>query len=533
MAYEPLLADPESDPAATWALHPTRVRSLTRRVAASETPETVTTTAPFTGAPLAVIPRSSVDDVVAAFARARVAQAVWAQRDVRDRAAVLMRVHDIVLERQSELLDLIQIECGKARGHAFEEVADVAINARYYAREGVKMLSPTSHPGIVPVLTKVRELHHPVGVVGIISPWNYPLTLAVSDALPALLAGNAVVVKPDSATSLIALWCAEMLDEAGLPEDLYQIVVGPGSVVGTALIENCDLICFTGSTETGRTVAKQAGARLVDASLELGGKNAMYIAEDADLPRAAEAAVRDCFSAAGQLCVSMERMLLHEAIADDFLDLFLDRVRRLRLGAGLDFNSDIGCLISADQLARVSEHVRDAVAAGATVLAGGKARPDIGPLFYEPTVLEGVPVSAACYKQETFGPVVSVHRVASDAEAVAMANDTDYGLNGTVWTRDLRRGEVIARQFHCGSVAVNESFIITWGSVASPLGGRKASGLGHRHGKQGLERFTQSQTIAVQRVMGFGILYAQGGERFSSLFTMALRAARLARVPWP
>jgi succinate-semialdehyde dehydrogenase/glutarate-semialdehyde dehydrogenase len=533
MATEPLIADPESDPAATWALDPARVRRLTRRVAASGAADTVTTTAPFTGAPLATLPRSTPEDVNAAFARARRAQAVWAERDVRDRIAVLLRVHDLVLSRQKELLDLVQLECGKARAHAYEEVADVAINARYYARVGRKMLAPTSHPGLVPVLTKVRELHHPVGVVGIISPWNYPLTLAISDALPALLAGNAVVVKPDSSTVLTALWCAEMLEDAGLPEDLYTIVVGEGPVVGTALIDNCDLVCFTGSTSTGRMVAQRAGARLVDASLELGGKNAMYIAEDADLPRAAEAAVRDCFSAAGQLCVSMERILLHERIADEFLDLFLDRVRRLRLGTELDFTSDIGCLISTAQLERVQEHVQDAVAVGARVLAGGRARPDIGPLFYEPTVLEGVPTTAACYADETFGPVVSVHRVSSDGEALALANDTLYGLNGSVWTRDLRRGEVLARQLHTGSVSVNEAYIATWGSVAAPLGGRKGSGLGHRHGRQGLERFVQSQTIAIQRGIGFGVLYAQGGERFSQLFTTALQVARKAGLPWP
>lgn len=533
MATEPLIADPESDPSATWALDPARVRRLTRRVAAAPTAATQTTYAPFTGAPLAVLPLSSPDDVAAAFDRARRAQVVWAARDVRDRVQVLLRVHDLVLERQSELLDIVQLECGKARAHAYEEVADVAINARYYARVGRSMLAPTSLPGLVPVLTKVRELHHPVGAIGIISPWNYPLTLAISDALPALLAGNSVVVKPDPQTTLTALWCAEILEEAGLPEDLYTVVVGDGPVVGSAVIDNCDLVCFTGSTTTGRAVAQRAGARLVDASLELGGKNAMYVADDADLPRAAEAAVRDCFSAAGQLCVSMERVILHERIADAFLDLFVDRVRRLRLGAGLDFSADLGCLISAAHLAKVQAHVHDAMDAGAKLLAGGRARPDIGPLFYEPTVLDSVPTTAACYHDETFGPVVSVHRVSSDAEALALANDTPYGLNGSIWTRDLRRGEVLARQFHTGSVSVNEAYIATWGSVAAPLGGRKASGLGHRHGRQGIERFTQSQTIAIQRALGFGILYAQGGERFSTLFTTALQVARKAHLPWP
>jgi succinate-semialdehyde dehydrogenase/glutarate-semialdehyde dehydrogenase len=257
------------------------------------------------------------------------------------------------------------------------------------------------------------------------------------------------------------------------------------------------------------------------------------VAADADLHRAAEGAVRDCFSGAGQLCISIERLVLHEQIADAFLDQFLGRVRRMRLGAGLDFGADVGSLVSAEQLARVRAHVEDAVARGATVLAGGRPRPDVGPFFYEPTVLDDVPADAACSRDETFGPVVSVRRASSDAEAISIMNETDYGLNASVWTRDARRGAVLARHVVAGTVSVNESFVASWASVASPMGGRRSSGLGRRHGREGILRFTEPQTVAVQRGPGFGPLHALGQERFTALFTGMLTAARAAHLPWP
>ena len=533
MSPEPLIADPESDPTATWALDPGMVRRLTGRIVTRPGAEQVTTRAPFTGAPLASVPQSTPDDVQAAVARARSVQPSWAARSVRDRAAVLLRLHDLVLRRQDEVLDLMQLEAGKARLHAYEEIADVAINARWNAVHGRRLLADERHRGLVPGLTQVREVHHPRGVVGIIAPWNYPLTLAVSDTLPALLAGNAVVLKPDTRTCLTALWAAELLAEAGLPDGVLQVVVGDGPVIGTAVVDTCDSVCFTGSTATGRTVAARAGGRLIGASLELGGKNVLHVARDADLDRAAEAAVRDCFSNVGQMCVSAERLVLDETIADAFLDRFLARVRRLRLGSALDWSADLGCLIDVGHAERVRAHVDDAVARGARVLVGGTLRPDLGPSFFEPTVLDGVPAGATCRTTETFGPVVSVYRVSSDAEAVALANDTGYGLNASVWTRDLRRGALIARQLQTGTVAVNEAYIATWASTRTPMGGRKASGLGRRHGASGLLRFTEQQSIVVQHVTGFGLLYAQGGQRFSALMTGTLKLAKAARLPWP
>ena len=321
-----VVADPETDPAATYAVDPARVRALVARVVASGHHPDVVTRSPMTGAPLAVLPVSSARDVGVAVDAARVAQRDWAATPVAERAAVLLRVHDLVLDRQSELLDLIQLESGKARGHAFEEIGDCAIVARHYARRGPSLLRDVKHVGVFPVLSRAVEHHRPKGVVGIVSPWNYPLSLAVTDALPALLAGNAVVLRPDLQGSLTALAAAEILSDAGLPDGLVQVVLGPGDPTGQAVVDRTDYVSFTGSTATGRRVAQAAARRLVGASLELGGKNTMYVAADADLRVTVPGAVRACFSSAGQLCISAERLVVHTDVYDEFVRLFVERV---------------------------------------------------------------------------------------------------------------------------------------------------------------------------------------------------------------
>jgi succinate-semialdehyde dehydrogenase/glutarate-semialdehyde dehydrogenase len=512
------------------ALDRADVADLLERIVASPRAARHTTIAPFTGQPLVTMPKSTPDDVTLAVETAGRAQRRWAQRDVRERAAVLMRLHDLVLEHQGEALDLIQLESGKSRAHAFEEVADVAIVARHYARRGPGLLAERRHPGLVPLLSTSSVVHHPVGVVGVIAPWNYPLTLAVSDALPALMAGNAVLLKPDSQTPLTALWGARLLERAGLPDGLLQVVVGDGPVVGSALVEAVDYVCFTGSTATGRRVGAQAGHRLVGASLELGGKNSLYVADDVDIEVAADGAVRASFASAGQLCVSTERLLVHERVAQPFTEALLRRTRRLRLGAALDFSADLGSLVSAAQLATVTEHVDAAVAAGATLLTGGRARPDVGPLFYEPTVLTDVPADAACWRDETFGPVVTLRTVSGDDEAVAVANDTPYGLNASVWVRDTRRGRAIARRIKAGTVNVDEGYIAAWATPGAPMGGMRDSGLGRRHGVEGLLKYTEPQTIGVQRLahagLGFSRVYELEGAVWTNGFTLGLRALK-------
>ncbi len=318
---------------------------------------------------------------------------------------------------------------------------------------------------------------------------------------PRAARGNAVVLKPDSQTPYCALAVADLLYEAGLPRDLFAVVPGPGSVVGTALVENSDYLMFTGSSQTGRLLAEQAGRRLIGFSAELGGKNPMIVTEGADLREVTEAAMRACFSNSGQLCISIERIYVEKSIAPEFLRMFGDRVRKVALGASYDFGTEMGSLINENQVKTVSAHVDDAVAKGATVVAGGRPRPDLGPIFYEPTVLTGVPEDAECYADETFGPVVSVYPVDDVEDAIRRANDTEYGLNASVWARTKAEGEAIAARIHAGTVNVDEGYAPAWGSTDAPMGGMGISGVGRRHGPDGLLKYTESQTIATTRLL--------------------------------
>ena len=520
------LVDPETDPTATYAVDPARVRRLADRVVCAARPPRMTTRTPMTGAPLADLPQSTGEDVEVAYQGARTAARGWARTPLERRAQVFLRFHDLVLEHQADLLDLIQLESGKARRDAFEEIADVAMVSRHYARRAAGYLRPHRRAGAYPVLSQAVELRHPKGVVGLVSPWNYPLTLSITDLIPALIAGNTAVLRPDTGAALTALQAVALLDRAGLPEGVLKVVLGDGPTVGQAVLDRADHVCFTGSTPTGRTVGRAAGERLVGASLELGGKNPMYVADDADLARAVRVALRSCFSSAGQLCVSVERLYLHEGIADAFLAAFVPATAALRLSPDLAYGPDLGSLASARQLDRVGAHVEDARAKGARVLTGGRARPDVGPYFYEPTVLADVTPEMDCATQETFGPVVAVHRVRDDAEAIALANDSDYGLNAVVCTGSRPRGRAIAAALQTGTVSVNDGYAASWGSVGAPMGGMKASGLGRRHGAEGILRFTEVQNVTVQRLLPVAPVLGMSDARVADVLTAALRAMK-------
>ncbi|WP_329579988.1 aldehyde dehydrogenase family protein [Streptomyces sp. NBC_01361] len=316
----------------SW-LTPVRIEQLAARLTAAADAERVTTNAPYTGAPLADLLVSTPTDVEDAFARARIAQKSWASISLSQRKKILLRFHDLVLARQDEVLDLMQAENGKTRRDAFLEVTDIAITSRYYARNAAKYLEPKRRRGAIPVLTHTTELRHPKGVVAVVSPWNYPLSMAAGDAIPALIAGNAVVQKPDTQTALSALWALDLMHEAGLPAGVWQMVVGRGSSIGGTLMDNADFMMFTGSTASGRKIASDAGQRLIGASLELGGKNAMIVLDDADIDKAADGAIAACFPSAGQLCVSIERLYVAESIRDQFVAAFVARAKQLKIGA--------------------------------------------------------------------------------------------------------------------------------------------------------------------------------------------------------
>lgn len=454
---------------------------------------------PADGRRLGSVPECQRPDMEAAVDGAAAAQTDWADRSLDDRVNVLRDVAAELLDRREALYDAVCIETGKARRDAAEEVADAAFTAQYYASRGPTMLTAKRRRGPVPMLTRTREYRDPLGVIGLITPWNYPLTLVVSDAVPALLAGNTVVVKADQRTPLTALFARRVLLDAGVPPDAFQVVTGMGPELGPPLIESVDGIGFTGSTSVGRTIGEQAGRALTPVSLELGGKNPLVVLPDADPERAAAGTVRGGFASAGQLCIAVERVYVHEQVADAYLSALVEKTEALSLGVDGAWGTDVGSLLSGTQLEKTRDHVTDALERGATLETGGRHRPSIGPWVYEPTVLTDVPDEATLNEEETFGPVVAVHEVPDVEAAIRRANDSPYGLNASVWGEDTERAEQVARRIRCGTVNVNEAYAAAWSSYDAPMGGMADSGMGRRHGREGLFRWTESQTVATQR----------------------------------
>ena len=456
----------------------------------------VTIVNPSTGKKIYDLPQLSVAQVAKAVADARLAQPAWAKVSVKERAQALYRLHDLILKNQDNIMDLLQLETGKSRAHAFEEIAGSLGAARYNAKIAPKTLKTQKTISGVPLVTQSYVMYSPVGVVGVITPWNYPLALQMLDILPALVAGNAVVQKADNQTALVSLYARQLAIEAGILDSAWTIVVGDGASVGNAITDSVDFVAFTGSTNTGRIVAERAAKRLIGFSLELGGKNPMIVLPGSKVGDAAEKAIAAAFGNSGQLCVSIERVYVPNTMKAAFEKELAERVTSMTVGKSNDFAMDMGTLTGINQLTRVQDYVSDAVGKGAKVLAGAKARPELGPYFYAPTVLTDITDDMRLSRQEVFGPLIAVVGYDSIDQAVEMANDTEFGLNASI-VGPTKLAKQVAGRIMAGSVNVNEGYRAAMASVDSPMGGMKQSGVGRRNGKYGILRFTEARTVGV------------------------------------
>lgn len=449
---------------------------------------------PATGEFVGTVPVATDEDIANAVGAARAAQPAWLDAGFRARARVVRRFQRLLHTERDRILDLIQDETGKARRDALGETVSLLATCGYYLQHGRSLLRSRQRPGALPLVTSAEVSYQPLGVVGFISPWNYPFLLAVDDAIPALLAGNAIVIKPSELTPHCAELAIDLLRRAGLPDDVARVVHGGGEV-GAQLINHVDGLAFTGSADTGRKVAAAAGQRLIPCSLELGGKNPAIVLSEADVESAVAGLMPAVFFNSGQTCINVERIYVPRQRMDEFVTTARARAQSLKVAFSRDFEPDMGSLVSADHLAKVGGQVVEATSQGAEVIVGGARREDLGEAFYAPTLLSSVPASANLAGEETFGPVATVYAYDDLDEAVARANDTPYGLNASVWgpRRAARR---VASRIQAGSVGVNSTLMI-YNCLAAPMGGVKASGVGRRHAGHGITRFTQPRSIAV------------------------------------
>jgi succinate-semialdehyde dehydrogenase / glutarate-semialdehyde dehydrogenase len=459
---------------------------------------------PLTGSKLHEIESHSAADVALRFLEAKKAQALWGKTPAKSRAKIASQISKSLIAKQEELMDVLQRETGKSRAHAFEEVTGALGAISYYAKITPKAMKRKSVKAGVPFLISAYVEPAPVGVVGIITPWNYPLALTMMDVIPALMAGNAVVQKADNQTALTVQMARDIAVGAGIPEAIWTVVHGDAVEVGNAVTDNADYVAFTGSTPTGKLVAQRAASRLIGYSLELGGKNPMIVLPGADLEKSAEAAIGGAFGNSGQLCVSIERLYVPNHAIKEFEQVLKRRVETLTLGTSNEFDFDLGALTSSAQLTRVSEFVKRAVGEGARVVTGGKILSEIGPNFYAPTVLTDIPQGAEILHKEVFGPVIALVGYNSLDEAVELANATEFGLNAAVFG-DRKQGIEVASLLMAGSVNVNEGYRASMASMAAPMGGMKQSGMGRRSGVNGLLRFTESRTIGVANNSPIGL----------------------------
>jgi acyl-CoA reductase-like NAD-dependent aldehyde dehydrogenase len=463
-------------------------------------PEPIVVHNPATGRVTATLDSAAPADVTEMVARARAAQPAWNELGFEGRAKVLRRMQKWCLDNIERIIDTVVSETGKVREDlAVAELPIITAAWGFWAKNAPKYLADEKikTESIFLLGRKLLVRYEPVGVAAVIAPWNYPLANGIGDCIPALAAGNSVILKPSSVTPLSSLLMEEGLRACGIPEHVFQVLVGRGPIA-EPLIDEVDFVMFTGSTETGIKVAERAAKTLTPVSLELGGKDPFIVCADADLERAANCAVFWSMQNSGQTCISVERVYVEEPVYDEFIGLVGEKVRALRQGVAGSLGSvDVGSFINPPQADIVEAHVNDAVAKGAHVLTGGKRLQSDG-TFYQPTVLTGVDHTMECMTEETFGPTLPIMKVRDADEAVKLANDSQYGLQASVYTRDLEKGEAIARRLQSGAVTINDTNA-NYSALEAPMGGWKLSGLGVRHGAEGIRKYCRRQTILVTR----------------------------------
>lgn len=452
---------------------------------------------PATGKEVGRVPQMSAGEVVAAVERSRLAFQNWKQTSFTKRSFYIMRAREVILSEIDEIAHLISAESGKPFGEAIAmEIAPVLDLMQFFARNAEKLLAPHRiNIGLYALLGRSSKIvYHPLGVVGIIPAWNYPFSIPLGEAAMALMAGNTVVIKPSELTPLVGLKIGEIFQKIGLPENCAQIVTGAGET-GAALLEAApDKIMFTGSVATGKKIAQAAAKNLTSCVFELGGKDPMIVFQDANLELAASAAVWGAFCNSGQSCSSVERLYVHESVADELTRKIVEKTRALKQGVGNSEDVSIGAMSSERQIKIVEDHVDDFRATGAKIEIGGQRNPDLEGLFYAPTVITNAHNDMRAMQEETFGPTLPIATFSTDEEAIRLANDSEFGLTASVWTRNKARGERVAQRIEAGSVCVNE-VLYTHGIGQTPWGGFKSSGRGRTHGREGLLELVQPQHI--------------------------------------
>jgi acyl-CoA reductase-like NAD-dependent aldehyde dehydrogenase len=474
---------------------------------------------PATGEVLGELDSAGPAEVRAAVGRARAAQPDWQACGVRDRIRVLRRFQRILLARKSDIARKITQEAGKPLAEALTtEVLVVLDAARFLIENGFALLrdEPLPHGNLILKTKSGRILREPYGVIGIISPWNYPFSIPATESMAALLAGNAVILKLSELTPLIAIELAKLLHEAGVPEAIFQALPGAGPTGAELVQSDIDKLVFTGSVATGRRIAEMAAQRLLPVVLELGGKDPMLVLEDADIDVASSGAVWGAFVNAGQTCLSVERCYVHRSLYPAFVEACAAKARKLRVGNGLDPSTDLGPMINERQVRIVESHLEDAKERGARLLAGGGRLRDLGPTFFAPTVLADVDHSMRIMREETFGPVLPIASFEDEEEAVRLANDSDFGLAASIWTGNRARGESMAPRIHAGTVMIND--VVSCFSISeAPHGGVKSSGLGRTHGRWGLEEMVRIKYVDSDRLAGMKKVWWFGyGRGFAS-----------------